>query len=161
MTQQQQASIITDQMRAAIGKESPSVTYEIDNTGCRQFARAAGYTDPLFYDEAHARSKGYRGLLAPSGFLGHPLISPGQPPRMPGGAGGLDIPLKRVLNGGTDVEYFDDVCAGDVLTATNKLAHISEREGRMGQMLILSTETTYRNQAGDTVAVMRGTTIRY
>lgn len=155
-----QATVITDDMRAAIGRESDPVTYEVDNTGCRQFARAVGYTNPIFYDETYASTKGHRGILAPPGFLGHPITIPSQQPRAPGGFG-LDIPFKRVLNGGTDVEYFDDVCAGDTLTATSKLADLNEREGRMGPMLILSTETTYKNQAGQTVAVARGTTIRY
>jgi len=155
-----QATVITDDMRAAIGRESDPVTYEVDNTGCRQFARAVGYTDPVFYDETYASTRGYRGILAPPGFLGHPITIPSQQPRAPGGFG-LDIPFKRVLNGGTDVEYFDDVCAGDTLTATTKLADLSEREGRMGPMLILNTETTYKNQAGQTVAIARGTAIRY
>ena len=157
---QQQASVITDQMRSNIGKESDPVAYEVDNTGCRQFARSVGYTDPIFYDEAAAKAKGYRGILAPPGFLGHPVIAPGQQPRQPGGFG-LDISFKRVLNGGTDVEYLDDVCAGDKLTATTKLADLSEREGRMGPMLIVNSETTFKNAAGKTVAIMRGTTIRY
>ena len=156
----QQASVITDEMRAAIGRESEAVAYEIDNTGCRQFARSAGYTDPVFYDEGYARSKGYRGILAPPGFLGHPVFNPAQPARIPE-AFRLDVPFKRILNGGTDVEYFDDVCSGDALAATTKLTDLTEREGRMGKMLILQTETTARNPAGQTVAIMRGTAIRY
>lgn len=156
----QQTSVITDEMRAAIGKESEPVTYELDNTGCRQFARAAGYADPVFYDAAAAKSRGYRGVLAPPGFLGHPVVIPGQPARM-SEVFRLDIPYKRILNGGTDIEYFDDVCAGDALTATSKLTDLAEREGRVGPMLVVSTETTYRNQAGKTVAIMRGTAIRY
>lgn len=155
-----QATVITDQMRAAIGKESDPVLFEVDNTGCRQFARSVGYTDPVFYDEAAAKAKGYRGVVAAPGFLGHPVTTPGQQPRTPGGFG-LDIPFKRVLNGGTDIEYFDDVCAGDKLTAITKLADIGEREGRVGPMLILNTETTYKNQVGKTVAISRGTAIRY
>src|SRR5437867_11520369 len=117
---QQQTSVITDEMRAAIGKESEPVTYEVDNTGCRQFARAVGYTDPAFFDEAAAKGRGYRGIPAPAGFLGHPVIIPGQPART-AEIFRLNVPFKRVLNGGTDVEYFEDVCAGDVLTATSKL----------------------------------------
>jgi hydroxyacyl-ACP dehydratase HTD2-like protein with hotdog domain len=155
-----QAPIITDEVRATIGKESDPVPYEVDNTGCRQFARAVGYTDPVFYDEAVARTRGYRGIPAPPGFLGHPITVPGRPAR------GTDIfrlnlPLKRVLNGGTDIEYFEDVCAGDALTATSKITDISEREGRMGKMVIINTETTFRNQDGEVVAIQRGTAIRY
>jgi len=156
----QQASVISDEMRSRIGVESGPVPYEIDNTGCRQFARAVGYTDPVFFDEAAARAKGYRGIVAPPGFLGHPVSVPGKPSRVPE-AFRLEIPYKRVLNGGTDVEYFDDVCAGDALTASTKLTDLTEREGRMGPMLIVSTETTFRNQDGKTVAVQRGQAIRY
>ena len=158
---QQQASVITDEMRAAVGKESEPVVYEVDNTGCRQFARAVGYTDPIFYDEAAAKARGYRGIVAPAGFLGHPIIIPGKSaPRGPE-ALGFQTNLKRVLNGGTDYEYFDDVCSGDILTGTMKISDISEREGRMGTMLIVSTETAYKDQSGKVVCIMRGGLIRY
>jgi hypothetical protein len=159
MTQQQQ-SVITDEMRARIGVESEPVAYEIDNTGCRQFARAVGYTDPVFYDEAAAKARGYRGIRAPPGFLGHPIVIPGKPSQMPE-AFRLNIPYKRVLNGGTDVEYFADVCAGDKLTAATKLSDLVEREGKIGPMLIVSTETIFRNEKGETVAIQRGNAIRY
>ena len=157
---QSQASVITDEMRAVIGKESEPVTYEVDNTGCRQFARAVGYTDPVFYDEAAAKAKGYRDILAPAGFLGHPVVIPGQPART-AEIFRLNVPFTRILNGGTDVEYFDDVCAGDVLTARSKLSNLEEREGRLGPMLIVTTETAFKDRSGKVVAVMRGTAIRY
>ena len=155
-----QASVITDAMRAEIGKESEPVTFEVDKSACRMFARAVGYTDPVFFDEEYARSKGYRGIPAPVGFLGHPVYDPNRPQRL-GGYFRSDSPFKRVLNGGTDIEYLDTVCAGDTLTATSKLVDLSEREGRLGPMLITVTETTYRDQAGNTVAVARGTGIQY
>ena len=108
MTQQKE-SLITDEMRGVIGKESDSVTYEVDNTGCRQFARAVGYTDPIFFDEAAAKARGYRAIVAPPGFLGHPVMIPGKSaPRGPESLG-FQTSLKRVLNGGTDYEYFADV----------------------------------------------------
>ena len=155
-----QATVITDKMREIIGKESEPVPHEVDNTGCRQFARAVGYTDPVFFDEAYARGKGHRGILAPPGFLGHPIVIPGRPaPQTPYQQ--LDIPYKRVLNGGTDIEYFADICAGDALTATTKITDLTEREGKVGPMLIVSQETTFRNQDGDVVAIMRGAAIRY
>lgn len=155
-----QASLITDELRAAIGREAPPVTYEVDNLGCRQFARSVGYTDPVFFDEEYAKSQGHRGIVAPAGFLGHPIYNPARPARGPE-ITGLDIPLKRVLNGGTDVEYRDEICAGDVLTSTMKIADITEREGKMGPMIIVNTESTFKNPAGKTVAIMRGTMIRY
>jgi len=156
----QQASVLTDDMRAKIGVESEPVPHEVDNTGCRQFARSVGYTDPVFFDEGYARTKGLRGIRAPYGFLGHPIVVPGKPTAAHP-ATSLNIPYKRVLNGGTDIEYFQDVFAGDALTATSKISDLTEREGKMGPMLIISTETTFRNLDGEVVAVQRGAAIRY
>ncbi len=162
MTQQEVQSVITDEMRAAIGKEGEPSTLEVDKTGCRMFARAVGHTDLIFYHEAYAKSKGYRSIVAPPGFLGTRTFAPS-----PGAAGqarpglGFNIPYKRVLNGGTELEYYGTVCAGDVLEARNKITGFNERSGSMGPMLITNRETTFRNQQGEIVAVERGTVIQY
>ena len=164
MTQQEQVqSVITDEMRAAVGKESEPATLEVDRTGCRMFARAVGHTDLIFYDEAYAKSKGHRSIVAPPGFLGTLVYTPASGGRGPGemGGRGFDLPYKRVLNGGTDYEYFDTVCAGDVLTARTKITGFTERTGSIGPMLITTRETAYTNQDGKVVAKMYGTVIQY
>ena len=160
---QETKSVITDEMRAAIGKESPPATLEVEKTGCRMFARSVGHTDPIFYDEEHAKSKGYRGIVAPPGFFGTPVYNPGGSGRRTAGPAGIgfSIPYKRVLNGGTDYEYFDTVCAGDMLTAVSAITDFVDREGSMGPMLVTTRETTYTNEDGKVVAKMRGTTIQY
>jgi acyl dehydratase len=155
-----ETTVITDEMRAAIGKESEPVTVEVDKTAVRMFARAVGYKDLVFYDEEYAKSKGYRSLPVPMGFLGHPIYRPDRPSR-PAYVMAFETPFKRVLNGGTDFEYYEPVCAGDVLTATTKISDIQEREGRMGPMLFIISETTYKNQEGKAVATFRGTLIQY
>jgi len=157
----QTSSLITDEMRAVIGREGDPVVHEVDNTGCRQFARSVGYTDPIFYVEAAAKAQGYRAIVAPPGFLGHPTVIPGKAAQRGPESLGFQTNLKRVLNGGTDYEYFDNVCAGDTITATMKISDIAEREGRLGPMLVVSTETTYKNQTGKVVCILRGGFIRY
>jgi len=155
-----EASAITDEMRAAIGKESEPLTYEVDKTAVRMFARAVGYTDLIYYDEEYAKSKGYRSLPVPMGFLGHPIFKPGMSAR-PGPGRDFKTPYQRILNGGTDVEYYEDICAGDVLTGTGKIADIFERTGATGPMLFIISETIYKNQQGREVAKFRGTLIQY
>ena len=150
-------SVITDEMRATIGVEGEPYTLEVDKTSVRMFARAVGYTDPIFYDEEFAKSKGYRSLPAPPHYLGTPVFNPNAPARR---GAQLNIPYRRNLNGGTDIEYFDQIVAGDVLTATSKLTDLEETSGRLGPMLIVRTETTYRRD-GKVVAIQRGTGIRY
>ena len=67
-------SVITDEMRAAIGVEGPPAVMEVEKTNCRMFARSVGHTDPIFYDEAAAKARGYRSIVAPPGFLGTPIF---------------------------------------------------------------------------------------
>lgn len=150
-------SVVTDEMRAQLNVESAAWTVEVDKTAVRMFARSVQYNDPLFYDEAFARSKGYRSIPVPPHYLGTPIFNPNAPER---GARQLNIPYKRNLNGGTDIEYFDQIVAGDVLSATSKLTELEETSGRLGPMLIVRSETTYRRD-GKVVAIQRGTGIRY
>ena len=101
-------------------------------------------------------------IVAPPGYLGTRTFAPSGGSGAQGRPGlGFSIPYKRVLNGGTETEYFGDVCAGDVLTARNKITGFNERSGSMGPMLITNRETTYTNQRGEAVAVERGTVIQY
>lgn len=166
MTQEAKQSVITDEMRAAIGVEGPPMTLEVENTNCRMFARSVGHTDPIFYDETAAKARGYRSIVAPPGFMGTPIFNPNRPPGAPGemGGRGYSIPYKRVLNGGTEYEYFpeeDVICAGDTITARSRITGFEEREGSLGPMLITTRETTYTNQDGKVVAKMYGTVIQY
>jgi hypothetical protein len=159
-------SVITDEMRAAIGVEGPPTTLEVEKTNCRMFARSVGHTDAIFYDEEAARARGHRSILAPPGFMGTPVFRPGSGGGAPGEMGGrrFEIPYKRVLNGGTEYEYFpenDVICAGDTITARTKIAGFEEREGSLGPMLITRRETAYTNQDGKLVAKMYGTVIQY
>ena len=150
-------SVVTDEMRAQIGVESEPWTVEVDKTSVRMFARAVGYTDPIFYDEDFAKSKGYRSLPAPPHYLGTPVFNPNAPARR---GAQLNVPYRRNLNGGTDIEMFDTIQAGDILSATSRLGDLEETSGRLGPMLIVRTETVYRRD-GKIVAIARGTGIRY
>ena len=161
-------SVLTDAMRAQVGVEGAPATHEVTTTGVRMFARAVGYSDPVFYDRDEARRRGYRDLPAPPAYLGTLVFNPATPDRTwgrpPGFSPRLDLPYKNTLNGGTDIEYFDeDICAGDVLTVRMKIEQISERYSQAlgGAMVISVTATTYRNQHDRVAAIMRGTSIAY
>lgn len=160
------SSVITDEMRAIVGVEGGEAVMEVERTNCRMFARSVGHTDPIFYDEAAAKAAGYRDVVAPPGFLGTPIFNPSRPPAGPGDTGGrgYSIPYKRVLNGGTEYEYFtenDAICAGDTITARGKIAAFEETTGTIGPMLITKRETTYTNQHGKIVAKLYSTLIQY
>jgi len=160
MAETVQDFLITDEMRAHVGRESEPWICEVDKTSVRMFARAVGHGDPVYYDEEEAHRAGYRSLPAPPGYLGTPIFDPrAAQQRTAGPQPGR--PLTRMLNGGTDIEYFADICAGDVLTARSCVAGYEQRKGSIGDMLITTSKTTYTNQEGDVVAVSTGTLIRY
>jgi hypothetical protein len=165
MTEAQAVPLITDEMRAEIGVESTPWTAEVDKTMIRLFARSVGHTDPVYYDEAAAKAAGYRSLPCPPGYLGTPIFKPSpdgeQGPVRRGRGPQPSRPLNRVLNGGTEIEYLDDICAGDVLTVSTHLANLEETKGSIGEMLITTQKTVYKNQDGKVVAVSTGTSIRY
>lgn len=150
-------SVITDEMKAAIGVESEPSVYEVEKEPIRRWAQAIGDPNPLYHDEEYARSKGYRSIVAPPGFIAQYAF----PVKAGTSARRFRSPFTRNLNGGNEYELVKPVQAGDTITATSKLAEIRERSGRMGPMLIIISETTYKNQDGEVVAKARGTGISY
>ncbi len=158
--------VISDEMRRQIGVETPPWTYEVTTTSVRMFARGVGYTDPVYFDVDAAKRAGYRSLPAPPTYLGTPVFIPGQSSDTFSGPqqGGprLEHGLKNLLDGGTETEYMDAICAGDTLTVKSKLAGLDVRESKsIGKMLLTTQETSYTNQLGKLVAVQRSQAIFY
>lgn len=147
-------SLITDSMRKAIGTESAALTTEIEAGAIRKFAEAIGDPNLLYRDEAAARHSRYGGIIAPPTFLRSVAIER------------VDVPagrsLERVLDAGSEWEYFEPVRPGDRITTVTRLADLTERTSKaIGQMLIASYETTYTNQLGQVAARQRTAFIRY
>lgn len=152
-------SIITDEMRQAINIEGEASVYEIEKEPIRRWAEAIGDPNPLYHDEAYAKSRGFRSLVAPPGFMGQYAfaVKRGKPAPMP-------QPKRRFttrLNGGSEYEFFKPIQAGDVITSTSKVVDLFERKGRLGPMMFTVRETTYKNQDGEIVLKTRGTGIAY
>jgi len=70
--------------------------------------------------------------------------------------------LRRVLNGGVSATYTGvPMRPGDVITAESAIGGYSEREGRLGAMLMTDVVTTWTNQDGERVKAHTMTLIRY
>jgi len=157
---------LTDELKAAIGQESAPWTYEVTTTSVRAFARGVGYTDPVYFDVDAAQAAGYRNLPAPPTYLGTPVFIPGRSddtfsnPRE--GQPRVDHGLKNVLDGGTEIEYYEDVCAGDTLIGVSRVGDLRVSDSKaIGKMLIVAIETRYSNQMGHLAALLRSQVIFY
>ncbi len=158
--------VLTEQMTAQIGAESPPWPFEVTTTSVRAFARGVGYTDPVYFDVAAAIKAGYRSLPAPPTYIGTPVFIPGRSSDTFSGPSegmpNVDHGLKGILDGGTETETYDTICAGDELSAVTRIAALDVRPSKaLGKMLVMGTETEYRNAAGDLVAKQRAQVIYY
>jgi acyl dehydratase len=118
--------------------------------------------NPLYLDEAYARSQGYDGLVAPPGSVMTTFTTPFRWPWPPAEAlppthihydvkDALDLPVGII----TDVELATErpLVAGDRVSISQRLVSISEwKQTRIGEGHFWTMERVYRNQRGDVVA---------
>jgi len=151
-------SIVTDEMRKAlrIGEELGSYTYEVGRSWIRRFASALGDPNPVWTDEESAKKQGpFEALIAPPTF--YIVMDPVETKEV-NLQGFLDhIPYRRTIlaNGFNEVEYFQPIKAGDVITVTTTYTEIIEKDGRSGRLVFPVRENVYRNQRGELVAKSR------
>ena len=130
-----------------IGKEYPEFSFEIEKGKIREFAKAIGDKNPVYYDEDAAREAGLEGLAMPPTF---PIVF-----ALAGGLANAMIDLKvdmsKVLHSGQEYEYIKPVKPGDTVTGTMKIANVFEKSGKGGVMDFILFETTYVNQNNEKV----------
>jgi hypothetical protein len=159
---------ISDEMRAAIGKELGTRTsYPISASDIRKWAIAVYFpeTPPEKYIGAGGP---HAPLVAPHEFNPFAWAAPGRKPKKPDVSAsflenqlGIKPPaLDTVLNGGSVVEYGVPMMEGDVITATNRLDNYFEKQGKRGLMLFSSMKDEWTNQRGEMVKRTTSTVIR-
>jgi acyl dehydratase len=140
--------------KSEIGNTSTPVTMHVERGKIREFARAIKDDNPLYRDEEHAGTIA-GGIMPPPTFtmtIGFWDDGPRKPL--------LTYDLRRLLHGEQEFEYLAPIHAGDVLTATTRVADVYEKEGsRGGKMTLGIVETTFVNQRGERVLVSRSTLI--
>ena len=149
-------SVITDEIRNTVGMEFGPYVYEVEKGAIRKFAEAIGDGNPLWQDEKYAKESRYGGIIAPPTFLFSFRID-----EVTQRIAELKCNLENELNGGSEIEYFQPIKAGDVITVRARLTDAYEREGGRGKLLFLPIDVIYENQRGELVARHRFNFIRY
>jgi hypothetical protein len=170
---------VTDAMRALIGVPGPrfGAAEPLGIDELRRFVQAVMEPDPVHWNAEAARASRYGTLVAPPLYVLHAARrAPGTPDPLDrlaaepdwdgldvgagfGGLPALEIPLTRVLNGGTEAELFQLPRVGEVIEAQSSYVDIVDREGRSGPMVLATIETIYRNQDAAMLARVRNTVI--
>ncbi|MGH2984060.1 MAG: MaoC family dehydratase N-terminal domain-containing protein [Solirubrobacterales bacterium] len=132
----------------AIGKQWPSVTYEVGREKIREFANATGDTAAVYQDRDAAEAAGFRDVVAPPMFcvvysapaMGPVILDPE-----------IEINLATMLHGSQEFEWGEPVCSGDAITTTPTCEEIYEKDGKGFYVF----ESVSENQEGE--QVVRGT----
>lgn len=137
-------SVITEELNSLLNVEFGPEVYEIEKGMLKRFAEAIDDPNPKWLEEAPPT---FAAALVPHELL-HKLFN-------------IDIPLKRLLNGSSDLEYLQPIKAGDVISVTSKLTRLRQVPGAEGPTLFMFTEMTYTNQRGEVVIKGKNTYIKY
>ena len=161
-----QESLITDEIRSWIGRETPPWTIEATKLDLKRFAVATDDLNPLYFDEEYARTSHHGGIIAPPLFYMAPLTNP--VPETELRSDGLPYegkfpipptPLPRLMDGGTEIEFFLPIRVGDILTGRSKIVDIYQKEGRTGPLIFVAREARFTNQRGELVLIEKGASI--
>lgn len=134
-----------DRLKSQVGVEWPPQEYQIERGMIQRFVRAVGDTNPLWQD----------GAIAPPTFIlaiGFEQFVDGLMSLAPFGT---------VLMGSTELECYQPVKLGDVITVVFKIGSLRQREGQMGRMVFMTFDSSYENQKQELVAKCRQMVIGY
>lgn len=155
MAEADKGSVITEEMRSMLGVEVGPQVYEIEKGMIRKFVEAVDDPNLLWQDEAYAKKARYGSIVCPPTFLMAMELT-----EQVTWVKSVKCPLKGLLNGGNEFEYYQPIRPGDIILVTGKLVDLQEKEGKAGKIVIMITEQTYTNQRGEVVAKGRNTFIR-
>jgi hypothetical protein len=137
-------SVITKELESVLNVEYGPEVYDIEKGMLKNFAEAIGDPNPKWLKEAPPT---FPAAIVPRALL-NKLFN-------------ADIPLKRLLNGSSDLEYLQPIKQGDTISVTAKLTRLRQVAGAEGPTLFMFTEMTYTNQRGEVVVKGKNTYIKY
>lgn len=160
-------------------KSEPDIACDVVERGAvRRYAQAIMNEDLIFSEKCPNNSR-YGGPVAPPLFPTHMFRRPfGAPDPIQSNANNPDFdgivavtssnslpeiePLKgyALLNGGSEIEFFRYARHGETISVQSRYADIIEKETSKGPIVLVITESEYRNEDGDLLIRTRRTTIR-
>jgi hypothetical protein len=173
-------SAFSESLKKYIGMQSVTeiACDMVERGAVRRYAQAIMYEDPIFCVDCENNAR-FGGAVAPPLFPTHMFRRPfGAPDPIQDNARNLDFdgivaatsaqglpaiePLAgyALLNGGSEIEFFQYARPGDAIKLTSRYADITEKETSKGPIVLVVTESEYRNSAGDLLIRTRRTQIR-
>ncbi|WP_439031295.1 FAS1-like dehydratase domain-containing protein [Gordonia terrae] len=128
------------------------VSFDVESGKIREFARATHSEDPVYVDTEAAATAGFTHVPATPTHV----VVAGHHRNQAEFVARLGLAIERVVVGSVEWEYTRPLVAGDHVVGTRRVVDDTTREGkRGGTMRLVTLETTWTDDAGDTVIVQR------
>ena len=139
-------SLISDEARSMTGASDPPLRIEVSRRDIVKYSVATEQKLEKYLNGDEAPPMFMFGAvrqIVPIDELGPDGIA----------AGSLkpELPVKRVMAGGTKTRYFRPVKPGDVLVATRSLTDMYEKSGSQGPLVFLVYKLEVKTEAGEPV----------
>ncbi len=135
---------ITGAFEHLMNREFGPETYEIEKGMVARFVDAIGDEAEKWREKAPPT---FPAAIVPTALV-HELFN-------------IDIPMKRMLNGASELEHIKPIKPGDTISVTARLTRLRQVKGQEGPTLFMFTDMTYTNQHGEIVVKGKNTYIRY
>ena len=149
------ASLLNDEHRAWIGREGAPVEVEVSRRDIIKYAIATEQVLEKYLLGDEAPPMFIFNLFGTLRQL-HELRDDGLPR---GQAAGPKLPLPRVMAGGTEMTLHRAIRPGDVLTGTQRIVEMYEKDGSQGPLIFTVRELRVVDAAGVAVLEERQTGI--
>ena len=134
-------SLLTPEIKSWIGRSEPPMTAEVSRREIIKYAIATEQVRPAYRDGDEAPPMFVFGLfrpLVPMDTLGPDGLAPTA--AMP------ELPLKRIMAGGTKMIIHRPIRPGQTLIGTRTLTDIFDKEGRQGPLNLLGQRTAHHHR---------------
>lgn len=136
--------VISKELEGLLNVEFGPEVYEIEKGMVAKFAAAIDDLNPRWQQVVPPT---FPAALVPAELL-HRIFN-------------AEGPLKRLLNGSSELEYLQPIEVGDTISVTGSLTRLRQVAGSDGPTLFMFTEVTYTNQRGEVVVRGKNTYIKY
>jgi hypothetical protein len=139
-----QEPVISEELQSLVNVPQGPDVYEVEKGMVKKFVEAIEDNNVRWQEEAPPT---FPAALVPTTLL-HRLFN-------------AETPLKRILNGASELEYLKPIKIGDTISVTGTLTRLRQVEGKEGTSLFMITEVTYTNQRGEVVVKGKNTYVKY
>jgi len=148
------SDLISAEARSWIGRKGEPIHIEVNRSDIVKYSISTEQQQAKFLQGDEAPAMFLFGALRPIA----PLAELG-PDGLPEDSFLPDLPLKRVMAGGTEMTFHRPVKPGDVLIATRSLHDLIEKQGKSGPLIFVVQILRVETEAGELVLEEKQTRI--